>query len=74
MLRPEIVMNLKLERRQCVFQVGPGDLRGPRFNSVGSGSLDSDPSEVLQIDQLKFVETRSDTVKTGGYGTQSRQR
>lgn len=55
MLRPQIVMDLKLKRRERVARTRPGSLNVQGFGSDEHDELDNNCVEVVQIDVLKFV-------------------
>lgn len=54
MLRPKIIMNLKLKGRKRALLTRPGNLRSHRFRRSEHCNLDSRPAELVQIDALKI--------------------
>gem|GEM_PF-2993463 len=63
-LSTEIVMNLKLKRRERVARARPGSVSVQRFRTDEHDELDNTSVEAVQIVALNSFETWSHKVKT----------
>jgi len=61
MLNTKIIVNLQLKRGKIVNPIRSGILRSHRFRSDQHVSFDNQDVQVVQFDDLKFVDTRSRT-------------
>jgi hypothetical protein len=54
MLRPKIVMNLKLKGRECALRTRPDNLRSHRFWRSEHCNFDNGPGELVRFDARKI--------------------